>query len=72
MAVFFFPSSFEGGGTGRMAHCAFLPWYGIFTSFLRVTCVHSLVGEVDNRVLWVGEAPTYCPSIFQGLLSSGL
>jgi hypothetical protein len=58
MAVFFFPSSFEGGGIERMARCVLLPWYGMFTSFIRVICVHSLVGEVDNGVLWVGEAPT--------------
>jgi hypothetical protein len=41
MMVFFFPSSFEGGGTERMAQCVFLPWHGIFTSFLRVFRVHS-------------------------------
>jgi hypothetical protein len=69
VAVCFFPSSFEGGGARRIAHCAFLPWYGIFTSFLRVIRVHSLVGEVDNRVLQVGEAPTNSPSILRGLLS---
>jgi hypothetical protein len=34
MMVFFFPSSFEGEGTGRMDRCIFLPRYGIFTSFL--------------------------------------
>jgi hypothetical protein len=55
-----------------MACCVFLPWYGIFASFLRVICVHSLVGEVDNGVILVGEAPADWPSIFRRLLSSGL
>jgi hypothetical protein len=32
--------------------------------------VHSLVGEVDNRVLQDGEAPVDWPSILRGLLSS--
>jgi hypothetical protein len=58
MVVCFFPSSFEGGGTGRMARCVFIPRYGIFASFLRVIRVHTLVGEVDNGVVRVGEAPT--------------
>jgi hypothetical protein len=34
--------------------------------------VHSLVSEVDNRVLRVGEALTDWPSILQGLLSPDL
>jgi hypothetical protein len=70
--VYFFPSSFEGGGIGRMAWCVLLPRYGMFTSFFRVICVHSLVGEVDNRVLRVSEALTDWSSFFQGLLSPGL
>jgi hypothetical protein len=56
MAVCFFPSSFEGRGAGRIARCVFLPRYGIFTSFVLVIHVHSLVGEVDNGVLRAGEA----------------
>jgi hypothetical protein len=72
MAVFFFPSSFEGGGIGRMARCVLLPRYGMFTSFLRAIRVHSLVGEVDNGVHRVGEASTDWSSFFRGLLSSGL
>ena len=72
MAVYFFPSSFEGGGIRRMAWCVLLPRYGMFTSFFQVICVHSLVGEVDNGVLRVSEAPTDWSSFFQGLLSPGL
>jgi hypothetical protein len=41
-----------------MARCVFIPRYGIFASFLRVIRVHTLVGEVDNGVVRVGEAPT--------------
>jgi hypothetical protein len=58
MTVIFFPSSLEGGGIGKVARCVLLPRLGIFTSFFRVIRVHSLVGEVDNGVLWVSEAPT--------------
>jgi hypothetical protein len=54
--VCFFLSSFEGGGVGMIARCAFLPWYKISISLRRVIRVHSLVGEVDNGVRWVGEA----------------
>jgi hypothetical protein len=72
MAVFFFPSSFKGGGIRRVARCVLLPRYGMFTSFFRVIRVHSLVGEVDNRVLRVGEALTDWSPLFRGLLSSGL
>jgi hypothetical protein len=39
-----------------VARCVLLPRLGTFTSFLRVIRVHSLVGEVDNRVLRVSEA----------------
>jgi hypothetical protein len=42
--------------------CAFPPWLGIFISLSQVICVHSLVGEVDNRVCWVGEAVVDWPS----------
>jgi hypothetical protein len=63
---------FEGGGVGRIARCVFLPRYGTFTSLLRVICVHSLVGEVDNEVLWAGEALVDWTCILQGLLSSDL
>jgi hypothetical protein len=72
VAMCFFPSSFEGEGARRIARYAFLPWYGIFTSFLRVIRVHSLVGELDNRVLQVGEASTNWHSILRGLLSPDL
>jgi hypothetical protein len=72
MAVCFFPSSFEGRGAGKIARCVFLPRHGTFTSFFRVIYVHSLVGELDNRVLWVGEAPTDWPSILRGHSSPGL
>jgi hypothetical protein len=34
--VCFLLSSFKGGGVGRIARCAVLPWYGTFTSLLRV------------------------------------
>jgi hypothetical protein len=72
MAVFFFPSSFKGGGIGRVARRVLLPWYGMFTSFFRVIRVHSLVGEVDNEVLRVSETLTDWSSFFRGLLSPGL
>jgi hypothetical protein len=72
MAVCFFPSSFEGGGARRIARCVFLPRYGIFTSFLRVIHVHSLVGEVDNGVLRAGKALTGWPCILREPLSSDL
>jgi hypothetical protein len=58
MMVFFFPSSFEGGCIGKVARCVLLPRLGTFTSFFQVIHVHSLVGEVDNGVLRVSEAPT--------------
>jgi hypothetical protein len=70
--VRFFSSSFEGGGAKRIARCVFLPQYGTFTSLLRVICVHSLVGEVDNGVLRAGEAPTCWSCILRELLSSDL
>jgi hypothetical protein len=72
MAVCFFPSSFKGRGAGRIARCVFLPRYGIFTSFLRVIRVHSLVGEVDNGVLQAGKAPAGWPCILREPLSSDL
>jgi hypothetical protein len=72
MAVCFFPSSFKGGGARRIAHYVFLLWYGIFTSFLRVIRVHSLMGEVDNRVLRAGKALTGWPCILREPLSSDL
>jgi hypothetical protein len=62
-AVCFFPSSFEGRGIGVIVRCAFPPRLGIFISFRRVIRVHSLVGEVDNRVRWVGETVVDWPSI---------
>jgi hypothetical protein len=58
----FFSSSFEGGGVRMVARCAFLPWYGISISLLRVIRVHSLVGEVDNGVRRVGEVVVDWPS----------
>jgi hypothetical protein len=36
MTVFFFLSSFEGGGIGKVAWCVLLPRLGSFTSFFRV------------------------------------
>jgi hypothetical protein len=72
MAVFFFPSSFEGRGIERMAQCVLLPWYKMLTSFFRVIRVHSLVGKVDNRVARVSETPTNWSSFFRGLLSPSL
>jgi hypothetical protein len=44
----------------------------MFTSFFRVIRVHSLVGEVDNGVLRVSEAPTDWSSFSRGLLNPGL
>jgi hypothetical protein len=44
----------------------------MFTSFFRVIHVHSLVGEVDNRVIRVSEALTDWSSFSQGLLNLGL
>jgi hypothetical protein len=70
--VFFFPSSFEGGGIGKVAQCVLHPRLGSFTSFFQVICVHSLVGMVDNEVLRVNEAPTDWSSFSRGLLSPGL
>jgi hypothetical protein len=72
MMVFFIPSSFEGGGIGKLMRCVLLPRLGTFTSFFLVICVHSLVGEVDNRVFWVSEAPTNRSSFSRGLLNPGL
>jgi hypothetical protein len=72
MTVFFFPSSFEGGGIENVARCVLLPRLRTFTSFFRVIRVHSLVGEVDNGVLRVSEAPTNRSSFSRGLLNPGL
>jgi hypothetical protein len=55
-----------------IARCAFLPRYRISISLCRVIRVHSLVGEVDNRVRRVGEAMVDWPSTLQGLLSLDL
>jgi hypothetical protein len=41
----------------------------MFTSFYWVICVHSLVGEVDNRVRRVGEVVVDWPSTLWGILS---
>jgi hypothetical protein len=68
--VCFFSSSFEGRGVGRIVCRVFLPQCGTFTSLLRVICVHSLVGEVDNRVRRAGEAMVDWASILRGHLSS--
>ena len=46
--------------------------YGAFISLHRVIRVHTLVGEVDNGVLQVGESLVDWPSILRGLLSSDL
>jgi hypothetical protein len=70
--VCFLSSSFKGGGVGRIARCAVLPWYGTFTSLLRVIRAHSLVGEVDNGIRQVGEAMVDWPSTLWGLLSPDL
>jgi hypothetical protein len=72
VAVCFFSSYFEGEGVELIAHCAFLPWYGISTSLCWAICVHSLVGEVDNGVCRVGEAMVDWHSTLWGLLSPGL
>jgi hypothetical protein len=60
--VCFFSSSFEGGGVGRIARCVLLPLYGTFASLLRVICVHSLMGKVDNGVRRAKEAMVDWPS----------
>jgi hypothetical protein len=44
----------------------------MFTSFFRVIRVHSLVGEVDNGVFQVSEAPSDRSSFSRGLLNLGL
>jgi hypothetical protein len=44
----------------------------MFTSFFGAIRVHSLVGEVDNRVFWVNEASTYRSSFSRELLSPNL
>jgi hypothetical protein len=44
----------------------------MFTSFLWVIRVHSLVSEVDNEVFWVSEASTDRSSFSQGFLNLGL
>ena len=72
MTVFFFPSSFEGGGIRKVARCVLLPRLRTFTSFFRVIRVHSLVGEVDNEIFRVSEAPTDRSSFSRGLLNPGL
>jgi hypothetical protein len=71
-AVCFFSSSFDGGGVRMIDRCAFLPWCRISTSLRRVIRVHSLVGEVDNRVRRVGEAMVDWPSTLWGLQSQYL
>jgi hypothetical protein len=72
MTMFFYPSSFEGGGIRKVARCVLLPRPGMLTSFFRVIRVHSLVGKVDNGVLRVSEAPTDWPSFSRGLLNPSL
>jgi hypothetical protein len=72
MTVFFFPSSFKGGGIKKVARWVLLPRLRSFTSFFRVIRVHSLVDEVDNGVLRVSEAPTDWSSFSRGLLNPGL
>jgi hypothetical protein len=72
VAVCFLSSYFEGGGVELIAHCAFLPWYGISTSLRWAIRVHFLVGEVDNGVCRVGEAMVDWHSTLWGLLSPGL
>jgi hypothetical protein len=52
-----------------VVRCASLPWFRVFTSFCRVICVHSLVGEVDNEVHRVGETVVDWPSTLWGILS---
>jgi hypothetical protein len=68
MTMFFYPSSFEGGGIRKVARCVLLPRPGMLTSFFRVIRVHSLVSKVDNGVLRVSEAPIDWPSFSRGLL----
>jgi hypothetical protein len=44
----------------------------MFISFFQVIRVHSLVGEVDNRVFRVSEAPTDRSYFSRGLLNPGM
>jgi hypothetical protein len=71
-AMCFFSSSFEGRGVGVIVCCAFAPRSRISISLRRVIRIHSLVGEVDNGVRWVGEAMVDWPSTLWGLLSLDL
>jgi hypothetical protein len=67
--VFFFPSSFKGGGIRKVAWCVLLPRLGMFTSFFQVIRVHYLVGEVDNGVPRVSEALIDWSSFSRGILN---
>lgn len=63
------PFSLEDGGIRVAVRSASLPRFRVFASFCRVIHVHSLVGEVDNRVCRVGEAMVNRPSTLWGILS---
>jgi hypothetical protein len=65
-AVHSFSFSLESGVNGTTVCDGPRPQFGAFISFYLVIRVHTLVGEVDNRVRRVGEAMVDQPSATRG------
>jgi hypothetical protein len=57
--VWFFPSSFEGEGAGKITRWSSVPFLGTLASFFLVIRIHSFVGEVGSGVLWVDKFPIF-------------